>query len=49
MVTSYGNLQLNETEAEDLIQRADLNQDGLVSYDEFMRLFLGKRNNEQSL
>jgi len=49
VVTSYGNLQLNETEAEDLIQRADLNQDGLVSYDEFMRLFLGKRNNEQSL
>lgn len=45
VVQSYGNSQLNETEAEDLIQRADLNQDGLVSYDEFMRLFLGKKNN----
>ena len=49
MVTSYGSMRLSEDEAEELIKRADLNQDGQVSYDEFMRLFLGKNKTDELL
>ena len=48
-MTSYGSMRLSEDEAEELIKRADLNQDGQVSYDEFMRLFLGKNQTDELL
>ena len=35
-------MRLSSAEAEEMIKAADIDEDGLISYEEFVKLFCGK-------
>lgn len=42
VVKSYGRMRLTSIEAEEMIKAADIDDDGLISYEEFVKAFCGK-------
>ena len=42
VVKGYGRMRLTSMEAEEMLKTADIDTDGLISYEEFVKLFCGK-------
>ena len=42
VVKSYGRMRMNSLEAEEFVRAADVDEDGLINYEEFVKLFCGK-------
>ena len=42
VVKSYGRMRMNSLEAEEFVRAADVDDDGLINYEEFVKLFCGK-------
>merc|ERR1712080_121110 len=42
VVKKYGRMRMSSMEAEEMLKTADIDADGLISYEEFVKLFVGK-------
>ena len=42
VVKGYGRMRLTSIEAEEMLKTADIDTDGMISYEEFVKLFCGK-------
>ncbi len=39
VVTSYGKMKMTDEDAEDMLRAADFDGDGLINYEEFVKMF----------
>ena len=42
VVKGYGRMRLTSMEAEEMLKTADIDTDGTISYEEFVKIFCGK-------